>query len=208
MSLGPSKFRGGNVVHRIELPRRRWPVRGRFALGWPGGVPPLPSPLVQPAAPAAELHEARAEPRRQAAREAAAREALEDVRDVLKRRRAPAAAPGPQPPAAPVPAGLDPQREAAFRREIELLERRLRKMNGLLEDREDQLRKLVTSGRVDSGLASLYREVQGIADDSPMAETKREMMSSIFEANRKLQRRLRELEHGDGPERHDDAGAA
>lgn len=194
MTPGPSRLRGGNVVHRIELPRRRWPARGRFVLGWPEGAPPLPTPLADPAdaAPApAEAPEREAHPTR----------GRKEAPEVARR-------PAPAPPAPGSVSELDAAREAAFRKEIRQLERRLRKMNGLLEDREDELRRLVANGRVDSGLASLYREVQGIRDDSPLAETKREMMSSIFEANRKLQGRLRELEHGEGPGRQGDAGAA
>lgn len=207
MTSGSSKLRGGNVVHRIELPRRRWPARGRFAHGWPEGAPPLPTPLVT--ADLADVTLVPQEPRRTTPRRTQVErdERRDAIEAVLPRARVVRDKPRAKAAQAPPP-GLDPARESAFRKEIEQLERRLRKMNGLLEDREDQLRKLVSNGRVDSGLASLYREVQGITDDSPMAETKRELMSSIFEANRKLQTRLRELEHGDGDERAGGTGAA
>ena len=43
------------------------------------------------------------------------------------------------------------------------------------------------------GLASIYREVQGLSDDAPAAELKREMMERLFQANvalRELTQRL------------------
>lgn len=76
--------------------------------------------------------------------------------------------------------------------EVELLQRRLAKVKGLLQEREDQLRRLDAAAGGDKGLASIYREVQGIGDTEPDAERKRELMTSIFDANQELHRKLRE----------------
>lgn len=115
----------------------------------------------------------------------------------------PVPAPAPRvapPPPAPVPpeplpgeAAERQARESAFQREIEVLSRRLSKVSELLELREEELRRLVATGRVAPGIASLYREVQGLDEDSPHAETKREMMKAIFDANLVLQDRIQAL---------------
>ena len=49
---------------------------------------------------------------------------------------------------------------------------------------------LVRSGRADDGLASIYRNVQGLADDAESAESKREMLQILFEANMELKSQL------------------
>ncbi len=80
--------------------------------------------------------------------------------------------------------------------EVDLLQRRLAKVKGLLQEREDQLRRLDSAGGVEVGLASIYREVQGIVDKGPEAERKRELMTSIFEANQELHEKLRAARDG------------
>ncbi len=74
--------------------------------------------------------------------------------------------------------------------DVQRLERRLAKVSALLAMREDELQKLVANGAEDLGLASIYDQVQGLQDDEPDLERKRELMSRIFEANVELQRRL------------------
>ena len=169
-----TRNRGGNVVHRIELPRRRWPVRGRFELGWPVSAPPLASHVGTPDAAAPSVTAAPA-----------------------ARRSTPTERPPAPPPAAEPARSADEAevqaKEHAYRREIDLLERRLRKVQGLLELREQELRRLFAAGKIDDGLRSIYTQVQGLDADSPMAETKREMMAAIFEANRELQARVKAM---------------
>ncbi|MFT7487481.1 MAG: hypothetical protein ACI9F9_003342, partial [Candidatus Paceibacteria bacterium] len=69
--------------------------------------------------------------------------------------------------------------------QVSLLERRLNKVSDSLEATESALRKKGT-GAVDSGVASIYRTVQGLADVEDDVVLKKEMMSKIFEANMEL----------------------
>lgn len=81
-----------------------------------------------------------------------------------------------------------------YRKKVDLLERRLAKVSGLLESNELEIRRLRQMKATNSGLASEYREVQGIAADDDQAEAKKEMMSAIFGANLKLHERIRAQE--------------
>lgn len=76
-------------------------------------------------------------------------------------------------------------------REVELLERRLSKVKSLLARREDELQRLAERQVEDPGVASIYQEVQGLGEDGPQSERKREMMDRIFEANLELLQDLR-----------------
>jgi hypothetical protein len=73
---------------------------------------------------------------------------------------------------------------------IELLERRLAKLARLLAERDSQLQLRIERASDLPGLASVYSEVQGLRDQSEEALRKRSLMSSIFEANRKLRERI------------------
>ncbi len=75
-------------------------------------------------------------------------------------------------------------------RQVEMLERRLTKVSSSLEETENALRRTVASGSVDTGVASIYRSVQGLADVEDDVELKKEMMSKIFEANLELHNQL------------------
>jgi diguanylate cyclase (GGDEF)-like protein len=76
------------------------------------------------------------------------------------------------------------ERSRAHEREIELLERRISKLLGLLGVSERELERLAKAPQaVDAGLASIYRTVQGLAPDADQAEKKREMLMKIFDAN-------------------------
>ncbi|MFT5052904.1 MAG: hypothetical protein ACI8QZ_004342 [Chlamydiales bacterium] len=77
---------------------------------------------------------------------------------------------------------------AAQRKQIALLERRLAKLNGLLDTREEEVAQLRATKVEDTGLPSTYREIQGIALDDAQGEAKKEMMSLLFQANLKLHR--------------------
>ena len=75
-------------------------------------------------------------------------------------------------------------------RRIELLERRLEKLSRLLGERDDQLRSRIAQADEDVGVASRFAEVQGLNGHSEEVQLKRDLMSSIFDANRKLRERI------------------
>ena len=68
-------------------------------------------------------------------------------------------------------------------REIHNLERRIAKLSVLLGDTEDALRKARLAGMGDTGIASIYGDVQGLDPDDLRLEQKTALMKSIFEAN-------------------------
>jgi hypothetical protein len=68
--------------------------------------------------------------------------------------------------------------------ETSVLHRRLTKLSTELEKAEAEIARLRAQvAREGEGLASIYREVQGLAEDAASAELKREMMTRLFEAN-------------------------
>ncbi len=69
------------------------------------------------------------------------------------------------------------------KRQVDNLERRVRKLSELLNVTEGELKRVAAMKNVDTGISSIYRTVQGIGDDDSNAEVKRELMKSIFEAN-------------------------
>jgi diguanylate cyclase (GGDEF)-like protein len=89
---------------------------------------------------------------------------------------------------------MAPQREGVsdseYKRQVEVLERRLAKLTSQLGMTEEELKRIAKMKNIDLGLHSIYRTIQGIADDDGQAELKREMMSAIFEANVKLKKRI------------------
>lgn len=74
--------------------------------------------------------------------------------------------------------------------QVTQLQRRLNKVTASLEETEDALRRRKAQGPVDTGVASIYRSVQGLADVEDDYELKKEMMSKIFEANIELRSQL------------------
>lgn len=86
-------------------------------------------------------------------------------------------------PVAPAAPGVEAGR-------IDLLERRLSKLARLIEERNAQLPLRNERGAADTGVASVYSEVQGLRGQSEEDQRKRTMMASIFEANRKLRERI------------------
>ncbi len=70
---------------------------------------------------------------------------------------------------------------------IDTLERRVAKLTAALGATEDELRRLAELKLGIDGLASIYREVQGLPDAETQLERKREMMREIFQANLALQ---------------------
>ncbi len=75
--------------------------------------------------------------------------------------------------------------------EVARLERRLAKVKALLEAKEGELRQARrrSSAEQEQGVASKYREVQGLYGTGSLVERKRKMMQRIFEANLELQKR-------------------
>ena len=84
---------------------------------------------------------------------------------------------------------LSEDREGEYLREIDVLQRRITKLSESLGLTEEVLRRVKQGAKLDTGLASIYRDVQGLNDDEPDAALKRELMSSIFEANMGLQKK-------------------
>lgn len=82
------------------------------------------------------------------------------------------------------PTGEDP---TSYKREIEQLHRRIAKLNASLETTEQEIARLRSMKSVDDGVASVYRDVQGLDDGDSRAEIKKELMSEIFRANMDLQ---------------------
>jgi len=74
--------------------------------------------------------------------------------------------------------------------QIELLERRITKLTHILGITEEELRRVAALKGIDLGVASIYREVQGLSAEAENAERKREMMKTIFEANFALKKTL------------------
>ena len=71
-------------------------------------------------------------------------------------------------------------------KQVDLLERRLSKLSDTLETTEGELLQAARRGNADSGVASVYRTVQGLSDVEDDSELKQEMMVKIFEANLEL----------------------
>ncbi|MEM9380499.1 MAG: diguanylate cyclase [Planctomycetota bacterium] len=82
------------------------------------------------------------------------------------------------------PPGEDP---AAYKREIDQLHRRIAKLSASLETTEQEIVRLRSLKTVDDGVASVYREVQGLEDTDARSEIKKELMGEIFRANLDLQ---------------------
>ncbi|MEZ5976026.1 MAG: hypothetical protein R3F33_09470 [Planctomycetota bacterium] len=98
----------------------------------------------------------------------------------------------PQPPAMPLPAELDVDRllrdrDAAWERRVDLLERRLEKLGAMLDQVSRGQR---TSAAGDSGVPSRFRAVQGLSEDDVQVEAKRGLMAAIYEANLELRNRM------------------
>ncbi|HEB52217.1 MAG TPA: hypothetical protein ENI87_03065 [bacterium] len=76
-------------------------------------------------------------------------------------------------------------------REVVNLQRRIRKLNDTLSTTEQRLQQVSAQKDVDTGISSIYREVQGLDESDAQAGKKKELMATIFQANLKLQKRSR-----------------
>jgi chromosome segregation ATPase len=80
------------------------------------------------------------------------------------------------------------EEEAVARRErIETLERRIDKLNSALSDAEGMVDRLRSNGLAeDDGVASIYRQVQGLSDNEPGFKRKKGLLEEIFKLNLEL----------------------
>jgi hypothetical protein len=71
---------------------------------------------------------------------------------------------------------------------IDLLKRRIAKLSAKLNEAEDRLAQSETVEDLESGLASEYRSVQGLAQGSEHYEAKKAVLKEIFDLNRELRK--------------------
>jgi hypothetical protein len=88
-------------------------------------------------------------------------------------------------PAAPSPDGAS-RTELS---ELDLLRRRAAKLERSLADARAALAYVAGLERVEEGLASIYRTVQGLGAADPLRARKREALEGVFRANLALQKR-------------------
>ena len=69
----------------------------------------------------------------------------------------------------------------------DLLERRVAKLGAMLERTEERLRHVISTGG-EEGVASVYRDVQGLDAGEGQVEQKRDLLKAIFDANLRMQR--------------------
>ena len=75
--------------------------------------------------------------------------------------------------------------------QTQLLERRVAKLVHSLEATEQELRRISAQALLPQGIGSIYRSVQGLSAAEQDAETKRALMTDIFEKNLELHERRR-----------------
>lgn len=78
---------------------------------------------------------------------------------------------------------------AEHRKMIDQLERRIAKLTQILGVTEEELKRVMAMKAIDPGVASIFREVQGLSATDQQAETKKAMMGEIFKANLSFQKR-------------------
>ncbi len=71
----------------------------------------------------------------------------------------------------------------ASQKQIENLERRVAKLTESLSATESALKQIAAAKNIDLGVASIFRNVQGLTLEDALYEAKREMLKNIFEAN-------------------------
>lgn len=81
---------------------------------------------------------------------------------------------------------------AEHRRLIDQLERRIAKLTEILGVTEEELKRVMAMKAIDSGVASIFRTVQGLSGSDQQADTKKAMMGEIFKANLAFQKRAEE----------------
>ena len=84
------------------------------------------------------------------------------------------------------------ERELAEReRQIDNLERRVRKLASMLEMTEAELARVAAMKDVDPGISSIYRSVQGLSGNEQDFELRKHLMNEIFKANLELKEKRR-----------------
>jgi len=73
---------------------------------------------------------------------------------------------------------------------VDILERRVRKLRAALSKMETDLADLARQAEIDPGLASIYRDVQGLSSEESERERKSALLTQIFEQNVALRRAL------------------
>jgi hypothetical protein len=74
------------------------------------------------------------------------------------------------------------------RERIDVLERRVAKLRASLAQMEEELGNLAARVGQDDGIASIYRQVQGLSFQETQRQAKLGLLRAIFEANLELQR--------------------
>ncbi|MBK8097804.1 MAG: hypothetical protein IPK26_11895 [Planctomycetes bacterium] len=80
-------------------------------------------------------------------------------------------------------------RKALHDRDVDLLQRRIGKLNESLAHTERRLREVAAMKSLDDGISSVYRDVQGLRADDMQVGRKKELMAEIFKANLQLQKK-------------------
>ena len=80
-------------------------------------------------------------------------------------------------------------REQVRDREVDNLQRRIRKLTSSLEETEHRLSEVTAIRNLDEGISSVYREVQGLNRSDRAYGHKKELMADIFRANLALQKK-------------------
>jgi hypothetical protein len=80
-------------------------------------------------------------------------------------------------------------RRALQDREVDTLQRRIRKLNDTLSQTELRLQQVSALKDLDSGISSIYREVQGVDTRDAQAKKKLDLMAEIFRANLALKQK-------------------
>ncbi|MBL9078894.1 MAG: hypothetical protein JNL08_15415 [Planctomycetes bacterium] len=83
----------------------------------------------------------------------------------------------------------DEARRALRDREVDTLQRRIKKLSESLDLTEQRLQSVAAMKSLDGGISSIYREVQGVDFGDVQAGKKKELMAEIFKANLKLQKK-------------------
>jgi hypothetical protein len=80
-------------------------------------------------------------------------------------------------------------RRALHDRDVDNLQRRIKKLNESLAATEHKLVQVAAMKNIEGGISSIYREVQGLSAADAHAGKKKELMGEIFRANLQLQKR-------------------
>ncbi len=80
-------------------------------------------------------------------------------------------------------------REELQDREVNTLQRRITKLHSALEETEGRLVTMTAIKNLDQGISSVFKEVQGLNSEEERFGQKRLLMTNIFQANVRLQKK-------------------